>query len=49
MSDTAQSTAVPPEVKALIGERQYPVTAYFPVERAYGYNTAAATANGNPL
>ena len=49
MSDTAQSTAVPPEIEALIGERQYPVTANFPVERAYGYNTAAATANGNPL
>ena len=30
----ALETGVPSEIAALIGERQYPVTANFPVERA---------------
>jgi acyl dehydratase len=40
---------VPEDVAELIGKPQYPITAGFPVERAYTYNTAAATQNGNPL
>jgi acyl dehydratase len=40
---------LPAEVVAMIGAPMYPQTATFPVERGYGYNTLAATANGNPL
>ena len=47
MSD--ESTDLPEDVAALIGVSQYPVTATFPVERGYTYNTLAATQNGNPL
>jgi len=50
MSDpTDLRSDIPPEVTALIGEPQYPVTATFPVERSYSYNTLAATQNANPL
>jgi acyl dehydratase len=48
MSDATAST-VPAEIAALIGEPQYPQTADFDVERAYGYNTCAATQNANPI
>jgi hypothetical protein len=47
MSD--ESTDLPDDVAALIGVSQYPITATFPVERGYTYNTLAATQNGNPL
>ena len=40
---------VPEDVLALIGERQYPETSEFPVERGYIWNTCAAVENGNPL
>ena len=40
---------LPSDVAELIGERQYPQTATFAVERAFTDNTLAATANGNPL
>ena len=40
---------LPPDITALIGEKQYPKTATFPVERGYAYNTLSATENGNPL
>ena len=43
------SDELPQDVAELIGEPQYPVTATFPVERGYTYNTLAATQNGNPL
>lgn len=33
----------------LIDVAQYPQTATFPVERAYTYNTCAATQNANPI
>ena len=46
MTDT---THLPDDVAALIGARQYEVTANFPVERGYIYNTCAATQNGNPI
>ena len=42
-------TDVPDDVLALIGVRQYPETAEFPVERGYTWNTCAAVENGNPL
>jgi acyl dehydratase len=41
--------SLPPEVDAMIGVPLYPETATFPVERAYTYNTLAATQNANPL
>jgi acyl dehydratase len=41
--------SLPADVEALIGVPQYPSTADFDVERAYTYNTCAATQNGNPL
>jgi acyl dehydratase len=47
MTDT--ETAVPDDVLALIGVRQYPETSDFPVERGYTWNTCAAVENGNPL
>lgn len=40
---------LPNEITELIGAVQYPKTATFAVERSYGYNTLAATENGNPL
>lgn len=46
MTDT---THLPDDVAVLIGARQYEVTANFPVERGYIYNTCAATQNGNPI
>ena len=55
MSDTTSTPAPPDEeelpadVAGLIGRSQYPITATFPVERAYTYNTLAATQNANPL
>jgi acyl dehydratase len=45
----ATPTGLPNEITDLIGTPQYPKTATFPVERAYAYNTLAATENGNPL
>lgn len=45
----SSDTDLPDDVAALIGERQYAVTANFPVERSYVWNTCAATENGNPL
>ena len=41
--------ALPGDVAELIGRRMYPATADFPAEMAYGWNTLAATENGNPL
>lgn len=40
---------LPDRVAAMIGEPMYPETATFPAERSYGYDTLAATMNGNPL
>ena len=40
---------LPADVAASIDRPQYPVTATFPVELGYGFNTLAATQNGNPL
>lgn len=40
---------VPERVRGMVGRPLYPETATFPVERSYGYNTLAATQNGNPL
>jgi acyl dehydratase len=40
---------LPDDVTALIGRPMYPATATFDVERAYTYDTCAATQNGNPL
>jgi acyl dehydratase len=47
MTETTEE--LPAEVSELIGKPQYEVTATFPVERAYTYNTLAATQNANPL
>ena len=41
--------ALPGDVDELIGRPLYPDTADFPAEMAYGWNTLAATENGNPL
>ena len=49
MSDTRVDSDLPDDVSALIGVAQYRVTADFDVERAYTYNTCAATQNANPL
>lgn len=50
MSDPSESgDELPADVAALIGEPQYLRTADFDVERAYTYNTCAATQNGNPI
>lgn len=43
------SVELPTDVAALIGRPMYPETADFPAERGYGWNTLAATENGNPL
>lgn len=40
---------LPSWVAESIGKPQYPVTATFPVERSYTYDTLAATKNANPL
>ena len=48
MSDPALDE-LPDDVHAMIGEPLYPRTADFAVERAYTFNTCAATENGNPL
>ncbi|HKY13589.1 MAG TPA: hypothetical protein VJM33_01600, partial [Microthrixaceae bacterium] len=42
-------TGIPADIEALIGEPQYEQTADFDVERAYTYNTCAATENANPI
>jgi len=48
MTDAAAGD-LPVDVAALIGLPQYDRTADFDVERAYTYNTAAATRNSNPI
>ena len=48
MSTDADQT-VPAGIAELIGRPQYPDTATFPAELGYGWNTLAATENGNPL
>ena len=40
---------LPDDVAELIGRPLYPATADFPAEMGYGWNTLAATENGNPL
>ncbi len=40
---------LPADIAGLIGRPLYPDTASFPAELAYGWNTLAATENGNPL
>ena len=40
---------LPADIAELIGRPLYPETADFPAEMAYGWNTLAATENGNPL
>ncbi|MEZ5243720.1 MAG: MaoC family dehydratase N-terminal domain-containing protein [Acidimicrobiales bacterium] len=40
---------LPAAIAELIDTPQYPVTASFPVELGYSYNTLSATENGNPL
>jgi len=40
---------LPPAIAAMVDQPQYPVTATFPVERSYTWDTLAATQNGNPL
>ena len=41
--------ALPADIAELIGRPLYPETADFLAEMAYGWNTLAATENGNPL
>ena len=43
------TVALPDGIAELIGRPMYLETADFPVEMAYGWNTLAATENGNPL
>ena len=40
---------LPADLTEMIGQPQYPATADFPAELGYGWNTLAATENGNPL
>jgi len=40
---------LPADVAELVGQPMYPETADFPAEMGYGWNTLAATENGNPL
>ena len=40
---------LPADIAELIGRPMYPETADFPAEMGYGWNTLAATENGNPL
>ncbi len=49
MTDVIIGDGVPDDIAALIDQPQYEVTATFPVELGYGFNTLAATRNGNPL
>lgn len=49
MSADAPETDLPDGIADLIGQPQYPVTADFPVELGYSFNTLSATENGNPL
>ena len=43
------TAALPDDLAGLIGRPVYQETADFPVEMGYGWNTLAATENGNPL
>ena len=43
------SAELPADVAAMQGRPMYPETADFPTELGYGWNTLAATENGNPL
>ena len=43
------SSELPVDIAELIGRPMYPETADFPAELGYGWNTLAATENGNPL
>jgi acyl dehydratase len=43
------SVVLPDEIAELVGRPMYPLTAEFPAEMGYGWNTLAATENGNPL
>ena len=40
---------LPGDIAELVGQPVYPETADFPAEMGYGWNTLAATENGNPL
>ena len=40
---------LPVDVAEMIGHPMYPQTADFPADMSYGWNTLAATENGNPL
>ena len=46
---TTVTAELPGDVAELIGQPVYPATADFPAELGYGWNTLAATENGNPL
>ena len=46
MTDLAD---LPADVSALLGVRQYEVTAEFPVERGYIWTSCSSVQNGNPL
>lgn len=48
-AERPEDAGLPEDVAALIDQPQYPVTANFDVERAYTYNTCAATQNANPI
>ena len=47
MAQTADATLE--AISDLIGKPRYPAVADFPAEMGYGWNTLAATENGNPL
>ena len=40
---------LPADIADLVGRPMYPQTADFPADMSYGWNTLAATENGNPL
>ena len=40
---------LPGDIAELVGRPMYPETADFPADMSYGWNTLAATENGNPL
>ncbi|WP_406297267.1 MaoC family dehydratase N-terminal domain-containing protein [Embleya sp. NBC_00888] len=46
---TAQDTALPEDVAALIGKVQYEKRGDFPAERGYIWTSCASVQNGNPL
>ncbi len=48
-ADRSEEADLPTEIATAIGLDQYHETADFPVEISYGWNTLAATENGNPL